>query len=387
MGFSDLKLLKEREYRLYLILIIWMLIGFTFLQFDVLVIVGIIIFIPLLVVSFIFIINAVLPFKQLRDMSFKRIVITIVVFLLVFLLLINIVFPIIVNLFYLGIISYILITAVFTIYYFYELGKKIDDYLYKLPSKLRHFERWCVFLGGTIFSIILLISATIISEVATGGTQEAIGFNTAIVATIIVVIIIIFGIVGALRAIRGRLYAYLGIFFIGIAIYTIYLMISIIFTSLSGGGSSSVGAQILLYFLNLFILLNTIGSLLGEKTELLKEKLKIFNADTILMWLIFSISSFVLASGGSQAEIDLFRLLLVYILFIPLLIIMGLYGFYDYTNIIRERDLTLLEKEAKKEGIIEKNMLTVGSILICKKCGATNEAAALYCTDCGVELK
>ena len=381
MGFSDLKLLKEKEYRLYLVLIIWMLIGFTFLQFDVLVIVGIIIFIPLLVVSFIFIINAVLPFKQLRDMSFKRIVITIVVFLLVFLLLINIVFPIIVNLFYLGIISYILITAVFTIYYFYELGKKIDDYLYKLPSKLRHFERWCVFLGGTIFSIILLISATIISEVATGGTQEAIGFNTAVVATIIVVIIIIFGIVGALRAIRGRLYAYLGIFFIGIAIYTIYLMISIIFTSLSGGGSSSVGAQILLYFLNLFILLNTIGSLLGEKTELLKEKLKIFNADTILMWLIFSISSFVLASGGSQAEIDLFRLLLVYILFIPLLIIMGLYGFYDYTNIIRERDLTLLEKEAKKEGVIDKSQV------ICKKCGATNEAAALYCTVCGVELK
>ena len=381
MGFSDLKLLKEREYRLYLILIIWMLIGFTFLQFDVLVIVGIIIFIPLLVVSFIFIINAVLPFKQLRDMSFKRIVITIIVFVLVFLLLINIVFPIIVNLFYLGIISYILITAVFTIYYFYELGKKIDDYLYKLPSKLRHFERWCVFLGGTIFSIILLISATVISEVATGGTQEAIGFNTAVVATIIVVIIIIFGIVGALRAIRGRLYAYLGIFFIGIAIYTIYLMISIIFTSLSGGGSSSVGAQILLYFLNLFILLNTIGSLLGEKTELLKEKLKIFNADTILMWLIFSISSFVLASGGSQAEIDLFRLLLVYILFIPLLIIMGLYGFYDYTNIIRERDLTLLEKEAKKEGVIDKSQV------ICKKCGATNEAAALYCTDCGVELK
>ena len=99
------------------------------------------------------------------------------------------------------------------------------------------------------------------------------------------------------------------------------------------------------------------------------------------MWLIFSISSFVLASGGSQAEIDLFRLLLVYILFIPLLIIMGLYGFYDYTNIIRERDLTLLEKEAKKEGVIDKSQV------ICKKCGATNEAAALYCTACGVELK
>ena len=202
MGFSDLKLLKEKEYRLYLILVIWLLIGFTFLQFDVLVIVGIIIFIPLLVVSFILLINAVLPFKQLRDMSMKRIVITIILFVLVFLLLINIVFPIIVNLFYLGIISYILITSVFTMYYFYELGKKIDDYLYKLPSKLRHFERWCIFLGGTIFAIILLIGATVISEVATGGTQDAVGFNTAGVAIIIVVIIVIFGIIGALRAIR-----------------------------------------------------------------------------------------------------------------------------------------------------------------------------------------
>ena len=255
MGFSDLKLLKEKEYRIYLVLIIWLLIGFTFLQFDALVIVGIIIFIPLLVISFIFLINAVLPFKQLRDMSLKRIIITIIVFVLVFLLLINIVFPIIVNLFYLGIISYILITAVFTTYYFYELGKRIDDYLYKLPSKFRHFERWCVFLGGTIFSIILLIGATIISEAATGGTQEAIGFNTAGVAIIIVIIIIIFGIIGALRAIRGRLYAYLGIFFVWIAIYTIYLMISIIYTRLSdGGGTQAVGTQVLLYFFNLFVL-------------------------------------------------------------------------------------------------------------------------------------
>lgn len=382
MGFSDLKLLKEKEYRIYLILIIWLLIGFTFLQFDVLVIVGIIIFIPLLVVSFIFLINAVLPFKQLRDMSMRRIIITIVVFVLVFLLLINIVFPIIINLFYLGIISYILITTVFTMYYFYELGKKVDDYLYKLPSKLRHIERWAVFLGGTIFSIILLLSAIVISEVATGGTQEAIGFNTAVIPIIIIVIIIIFGIVGALRALRGRLYAYMGIYFVWVAIYTIYLMISIIFARLSDGGTpSSVGTQVLLYFFNLFLLLNTIGSLLGEKTEVLKEKLKIFGADTILMWLIFSVSSFVLASGGSEAEVDVFRYILVYILFIPLLIIMGIFGFYDYSNIIRERDLTLLEKEAKKEGVIDKSQI------ICKKCGTTNEALALYCTDCGTELK
>ena len=78
---------------------------------------------------------------------------------------------------------------------------------------------------------------------------------------------------------------------------------------------------------------------------------------------------------------DVFRYILVYILFIPLLIIMGIYGFYDYSNIIRERDLTLLEKEAKKEGVIDKSQV------ICKKCGATNEGSALYCTDCGVELK
>ncbi len=52
MGLKDLKLLKEKENRLYLILILWLLIGFTIFQFEVLFVVGYIVFIPLIIISF-----------------------------------------------------------------------------------------------------------------------------------------------------------------------------------------------------------------------------------------------------------------------------------------------------------------------------------------------
>jgi hypothetical protein len=224
--------------------------------------------------------------------------------------------------------------------------------------------------------------AIIVTESVTGGTEQAIGFNTAGMAIIIIIIIVFFSIIGAIHSVRGRLYTWMGIFFVWVAIYTIYLMGSIIYRRTSEGGTSasSIPLQILFYFFNLFILLNTLGGLIGEKSEIIKQKLKVFGPDTVLMWLIFSITILTFLSGLEDSEIQIVRLIAVFVLFIPLLIIMSIYGIYNYSNITKERDIKKLEKEAKKEGVIEKEQI------LCKECGAVNSDADKFCLQCGAEL-
>ena len=383
MGFRNLLLLREKEYRIYLILIVWLLVGFTIIQFEVLYIFGLVIFLFLMVISAILLLISILSFKSLKDMSRKRIIISFIIFILVILIFFQFFVYLGIILFYLAIISYILITSIFTMYYFYILGVKIDDYLYKLPSSLKNFERWCFFLGGTILSVILLIGASIISEYITGGTRENVGFNTTAVAIVIVIIIIIFGIIGAIHSRHGRLYSWMGIFFVWVAIYSIYLMISIIYSRVATGGttSSSVPIQVLLYFFNLFLLLNTIGGLIAEKANVLKAKLRIFSSDTILIWLIFCVASSQFAAFATQnGGYDIFRHVVVYVLFIPLLIFMTIYGIRNYSKISKERSILKLEKEAKREGVIDATQK------ICRECGAVNNENNNYCDKCGAQL-
>ncbi|MBD3255395.1 MAG: zinc-ribbon domain-containing protein [Candidatus Lokiarchaeota archaeon] len=379
MGFKDLKLLKEKENRIYLILIIWLLVAFTFIQFEILIIAGIVIFLPLIILSFILMVTSFLSFKRLEEMSRKRIFISILIaipFLILF-------FRIVLVLFYFAIISYVVITSIFTMFYFYRLGLQIDEYLLKLPSSIRRFERWAFFIGGTVGSIVLLIGASIIAEIITGGTGQAVGFNTSIVALAIVLIIIFLGSIGGLLSLRGRLNSWMGIFFIWIAIYSIYLMISIIYGSSSTGSgvSSNIPIQIVLFVFSLFLILSTTGSIIGERTQLIQKKLKIFKSDTILLWLFFSMASYEFASGAVQTgEVDILKYIVIYVLFIPLLFLMGIYGLMNYGKIRRERSVKQLEQEAKKEGVIEKEEI------ICIKCGAVIKINAQFCTQCGTEL-
>jgi ribosomal protein L40E len=221
-----------------------------------------------------------------------------------------------------------------------------------------------------------LILAIVISLSVIGGTVITVG------AVVIIIIIIFFGIIGAVHSLRGRLYAWMGIFFVWVAIYSIYLMIAILYSILStdGGTTSSIPVQIALYFLSLFLLLNTIGGLLTEKSDVLKAKLRIFGPDTILMWLIFSVASFEFGAVVPDSQLVIIRYVIVYVFFIPLLIFMTIYGIRNYDKISKERIIQKLEKEAKKEGVIEQTQK------ICRDCGAVNNETNNYCDKCGAQL-
>lgn len=383
MGFKDLKLLTTKEYRIYLILTIWLIIGFTFNQFEATAIVGFIILIPLVILSFILVIIAFFSRKKFEEMSRKRIIISIIIIILFGLVFINFFLGVLFYLFLLAVISYILITTLFTMNYFYKWGIKIDDYLYKLPKSIKKFERKSIFVGGTALSIAALIIASIIAELITGGTGRNIGFNTSVVAIVIIIIIIILAIISIIISKRGKLNAWIGIFFVWISIYAIFLMFSIINNAFSdsGGTNSSIPVQIGLYFFNLLLLLLTISNLISERAEVLKQKMRFFDKDTILTWLIFSLASLEFASGDLvAAEVDLIRYIMIYLLFIPLTFIFGIYGIRSYNKIYEKRKIKDLEKEAKREGVITEEQI------LCSSCGAINEKNAQFCKECGAKL-
>ena len=112
----------------------------------------------------------------------------------------------------------------------------------------------------------------------------------------------------------------------------------------------------LLFIFNLFIILYTISALIGTKAEIILD-LKVFKpikADGILIFLIlckvaYEFGDFYLADNKvAGVNAVLLKNISVFFLFIPLMIIMGLYGIISYDKIKKERKEEKLEKKAKK---------------------------------------
>ena len=87
-------------------------------------------------------------------------------------------------------------------------------------------------------------------------------------------------------------------------------------------------------------MLNTIGGLLGEKAEIIGDKIKIFGADTIIIWLIMSVASYEFAKGMPDMNIAMFKTIVVFVLFIPLIFLLGLYGMKNYEKKLAKQHLS-----------------------------------------------
>ena len=160
------------------------------------------------------------------------------------------------------------------------------------------------------------------------------------IGIIIFIIIIALAIIGVLTLFIKRLNAWLGVFFLLVTFFTAYLMFSA-YNALGSSGDTTydLWLQIGIYLFDLCLIIYTISTILGEKSEKISETLKIMKVDAIIMWLIFSKAAYELAAAADpRIAADLLNSVLGFLLFIPLLIIAGIYGIIKYGKIKEERE-------------------------------------------------
>ena len=380
MGFKDLKKLLERENRLFLLLIIWLIVGSTFIQFNFefqilgLVLNGFIIFMPLLIICIVLFLIAFFLQGDLKELTLGTIIKGICLLGLVVVLFLflgtDIIYFIGFVSFIVSFISYIFITSIFSMYYIYKYGVRLDEAFYKAPRGIAFFLRWFIFLAGIIIAIgiILFIGEISIGTTRLAGVLKIAGFQLRIndivkfIPNIIIGIIIILTLISILTLIleeNHALNAWLGIFLLFSSLYCAVLMVN----AFLGGEVKNVSplldnpiTYILIFIFELIIILYTISALIGSKAEIILD-LKVFKPikpDGILIFLIlckvaYEFGDIMLADFKvAGINIVLLKNIAVFWLYIPLMIIMGLYGILQYGKIKRERKTEKYFKKKQK---------------------------------------
>ena len=380
MPIKDLGKLLEKENRLFLVLVIWLIVGYAAIEFNFEVIIfgfvlnGLIIFMPLLIICIVLFLIAFFLQGDLKELKWSSLVrggvFLFVVSALMYLFGAELLFLIGVVSVFVSFISYIFITSTFSMYYCFKYGMHLDDAFAKLPRPIAFFWRWFVFLAGTIIALLIIyfIGAVSIGTTPLHGTITIVGREFRIndivrfVPTIIIGIILALVVISLLALIFGgnhALHAWLGLFFLFSSVYGAVLMIN----AFLGGDVSNVSPLLdnpltyaLIFAFELILILYTISVLIGSKAEIILD-LKVFKPikpDGILIFLILSkvayeFGDILLADyeyGG--ANIVLLKNVAVFWLFIPLMVFMGLYGIMNYGKVKRERKTEQYFKKKQK---------------------------------------
>ncbi|MBD3255394.1 MAG: hypothetical protein GF383_09890 [Candidatus Lokiarchaeota archaeon] len=361
---ENIKKLKEKENRVYLLLLVWLLIAYAAMEILTLEIINlpliaIAIYFPLLgFTSFLWFIS--LFKKRIKDYSFKTII-----FLLVIDFFLMIIFAVVIIVILVAsIFSYVIFTSFFSLYGCYKAGKETDEKLYYKTGAW--FWRRLEFWGGLVFSLLLL-------TVFLFGTFELTNILEApqiiVVAYIAVMLAILFlAGYGLVYNFVRKFNAWLGTYFLLVTFYTIFLVMKVFLGLTSGtGSSSSIPTIILLLFLDLFILIYSISCILGSQSEILDEKFKRYKKETLLLWLLFSKAAYEYARnfpygtlGIAQAIgitnvsvigslIHTIANIIILTLFIIMVIIFGIKGIMTYS----QEQETL--KSAREKILLAKN--------------------------------
>ncbi len=299
---ENLKKLGLKENRKYLILVIWLLVSITIIQLpfqfsiqilgsqiDLFDLIGVVIYVPFLTFLVFTFLYSLFAKKDVKEIAAWKVLLIFIFTLPLMVVLI----PILVILFLFSIISYIFFTSWFILYGAYLTSKRLDDSFKRRVQS--SFYRSVEFVGGSIFSILLL--GLYLSE--SQGIGALIGFTFTqdvydtlnFVVILVGLVIIAFILVGVIYIFKKIFNAWLGMFSLSVVIYTFFLLVKIFFAIKNiGGESTSIATQIIMLFLDLFILLYAISTLMGSQAEILSKKLKFkrIGIDSILIWLVFS---------------------------------------------------------------------------------------------------
>lgn len=299
---KNLKKLGLKENRKYLILVIWLLVSITIIQLpfqfsiqflgnqiDFFDLIGVVIYVPFLTFLVFTFLYSLFAKKDVKEIAAWKV-------FLVFILTLPLMFfliPILVGIFLFSIISYIFFTSWFILYGAYLASKRLDDSFKRRVHS--SFYRSIEFVGGSIFSILLL--GLYLSESQGIGALLGFTFTQTVYDTLnfvvifVGLIIIAFILVGVIYIFKKIFNAWLGMFSLSVVIYTFFLLVKIFFAIRSvGGAKPSIATQFILLFLDLFILLYAISTLMGSQAEILSKRLKFkrIGVDSILIWLVFS---------------------------------------------------------------------------------------------------
>jgi hypothetical protein len=354
------KIFKKDNWRLS-VLVIWLLVGVSIIQF--LPIVGIIIFLPYLTfLIFLFLLSLATKKNIMKYPTWK-----VVLLLLVSLPLLLLLAIILIVLFAISIVSYFFFTSWFILYACYLVAIGVEKKLLKL-SRSRSFIRTIIFFGGIAGSLLLLylfIIGPSLFDFSLISTVEVPFFlNLAyIIVGCVIIGLAIFGIILMFKRVFN---AWLGTFFILVAGYTLFLVVKIYLGFDDGtlNTPQSIWTELGLLLIDLLVILYSLSTLMGKNAELLTKRFKRLNIDTAIIWLIFSKVSYEFIhhfpyslfqainipwiqalTALNNDVINLAKNIAVLAFFIILLLVIGIYEIRKYTRKQKE-----LKKEVSQEG-------------------------------------
>ncbi|TXT61554.1 MAG: conserved membrane protein of unknown function [Promethearchaeota archaeon] len=376
MAFDDLRRFFEKENWRYSFLLIWLLIGLFFLAFSSitsLVITGIFILLPLLAFLMFLFLLSIFSKKNIEEYSDRKIIGFMLLSVPIMLILSIILFVI----FVFAIILYFFFTSWFIIYGSYLTGKSIDNTLKN--HSYSKFTRGLEFFGGISLSLLLIVG-TLIGIYLFGYYSDISGSLRNLLISLFIVVgscIVFLTLVGFYYYRKGKNNSWLGIFFVLIVFYTYYLVAKLLLGLTGPGGESSLLAKIGLILVDFFIIMYSISTIWGSQADLLNQKIKHFDLDTVLIGLFFSKVSYEFAVNfpynalrglpifanfpyidqiiNIGSNLSLGRNIAVLIFFFLLLLIIGVYQIRKPSEAEKQSALEIVKPPAsvEDEGLLE----------------------------------
>lgn len=382
MIFKDLKILKEKDNRIFLILVIWML--FDIILDYIIPSIRLIIILPLLSYSCMLFLYTASKEKDLINMNFKEHILVFSMSVILGILPLSVYF-------FNAIIYLITLLIMFLVslimYFFIPHFHKKETYLYSLWS--------LIFFGlvATSFSFALLFFPLYVMYKCYKGTNKIeskfsnnyyskIWYLVQLVSGIALGFLIIavskltylklsdefgsfeFDVAGPLDGLLGImlfvvfltivllffriLNAWMGIFMVIVGIYAFYLMLKVYYalsisSVISGGlipylSSYRYLIDIGVFIIDIVLFFYVIGTFTGKISGMLDVKIKSLKYESILLWLIISESSHYFINAVSPIEMTGIKNVVGLSLFI-LVGIVGIYGLILHSKQFNERKI------------------------------------------------
>ncbi len=290
---------------------------------------SILIFFGALLIGFniiLFIFSFFKPFDQIKKVYF---IIALIIALLVAIFFRESIFLPTFTLFYLISIN---VNLFFTAFFAFKLcmdsSTKVDDYLYSKQKVGKIFRVFEFLLFGLIYLILGLFFVRFFTITITTFTQIAINILRIILWTNIFLIIIV--VVRLL--ITKKFAAYITLFYLLAFFYVIYIIFDFLLGKLYGTESEAPLYVIGSFFIDLILFFYIIGSVY-DKVDYLKNKLKVFRADTITIFLIIMKLYVQVSKIFDKADINdflLFQEAGLFLIFMFFTLLFGIYSIFAH---------------------------------------------------------